>query len=209
MILDFGEIRIGVSVMSSSTRQSPHTGAMLEKLEAETSIEGEAVFNQLSGLLSKPISENIPSIDQTGKIIKRWKIILKQSSYQTGNPIYHFSLELEEVEELKLISLVIGDLEFHPYFYKEEFHDGRLAIEAKVLISEEQHDQLKPLYLTHDDLMVIRHGINDTPQAMDLNFPFWSRQEPNFKHVLSLSEPLIDKEWPILSQAFICVNYRT
>ena len=125
---------------------------------------------------------------------------VKQSSYQSGIPIYDYKLELKEA--LEITSLALGVLEFNPYFYRESFPNDRFTIEAKVLISEEHHNILKSLCQSKDDVQVIRHGISETPLRMTIGQPYWSKQEQNFKHHLYLLGEKKEKTWESLAMAF-------
>ena len=188
MILDFGDLKIRVDKVDEERTASKHTGKSLILLQVKTSTYGKKENNFFLDIIKKTKGKNIISINEEGNLTKKWKITNSSWSYRENRSVYHHTLKLEEVEEIELDYLSIDDFNIRPYEYKEEIDHEGLRIEAKVLVSEKEFDQLKEKLFADKGLAVIRHGINETPINMRFGLTYWSKHENKYKHEIYLIE---------------------
>ncbi len=202
MILIFGDLKVRVQVTNEGHITSKHTGKTLALLQVVTTARGKEANDNFLDLIEKAKEDNVSSLDETGNPIKSWKVKNTSWNYRDGDTIYNHTLELEEVEELKLDSLDIGGFVVKPYDYQEKIDIDGIIIEAKAILSEEQHNQLKAMLKTMDSFSVTRLGINETPVKMHFGLAYWSKHENNYKHEIHLVEEKVDKSSNKLAAAF-------
>lgn len=200
MILRFGDkIFEKIDAEKSVVNISKSTNKEIEKITINIKLIGDESKDKFLGILDNRDKDNICSIDKEGKILKRYKVSNKSWSY-TGNFMdentsFNFSIELEEIEELKIESLIISGIEFDPYEYLEDFDDESLIITAKVKISTNSINELiidkynkKEIYFP-----VIRKGINEIKKLMRFGQIFWSKNDDIYKFDLILVEKSYDE----------------
>jgi hypothetical protein len=191
MILILAGYEIDFEVTESDSIISRQTGRELEHLHVNATIEGEEANEKVADYLNAPKEEGIDSKD--GQITKRWKVIRNSYSYRDNKEWVNYSLELEEMEEIKLDKLILDDLELTPYQYSEDIgSNDSLSAEGRVFLSEEQFDRVKELI--EKDITVIRKGINETPKQMYLLPAGWSKDEKGIKFQFRLNESKDEKE---------------
>lgn len=167
---------------------SKHTGHELEHLHVNATIEDEDVNEEVTDYLDASREEGINS--KEGQITRKWKVINNSYSYRGNKEYVNYSLELEEMEEIKLDKLILDDLELTPYQYREniDLYDS-LSIEARVRLSDAQFEKFKCLNEKNFLLTVIRKGINETSKQMYLVPVGWSKDENGIKFQFDLYEP--------------------
>jgi len=202
MLLDFNGTKVNVNISEEKSVVSEHTGASLSALEVRTTARGQTANDGFLSLINQAKVDGVTSVDENGTVQKRWKIGNSSWSYREGEPIYRHTLELVEVEELNLSSLTLGNMTVQPYEYEESFKDGALSIEAKAVLTESQHAQLKAMQKSRDLFPVIRHGINEAPRQMRFGLCYWSQQNAEYKHQLFLVEESEEKKPDRLASAF-------
>jgi hypothetical protein len=164
---------------------SKQTDHELEHLHVNAAIEGEEVNEKVADYLEASREEGINS--KEGQITKKWKVINNSYSYSGNKEWANYSLELEEMEEIKLEKLMLDDLELTPYRYREDINlDDSLSVDGRVLLSESQFERVKKLI--EKDINVIRKGINETPKQMYLLPVGWSKDEKGIKLQFRLNE---------------------
>lgn len=196
MYLDFDGREVRVDVEDESTVRSRHTGTELRRVYVSVDTLDQKSHERLPGIIEKAIDNGINSTDGHGNVLNKWKIGNFQHSYIGRGPEteYHHHIELEEMEELKVESLVLDELQFFPYSYHEEFSGDDLIIEAKVLLSESQYTMLKELMKKKGYFPVVRHGISDETREMRFGVSLWSRHDDGIKHTLHLVEKSYDED---------------
>jgi hypothetical protein len=204
MILDFNGLKVRVQIEGEETKASKHTGLNITCLQVVTRIRGREVNEQFLERIGEAKTNFVSSVDEKGNIQKKWMIGNTSWSYQDGTPLYTHSIELEEVEDLRLERLEIGELVVRPYDYHETFEMDKLTIELKVSLSEDDHNLLVSMQKADGNYPVIRHGINDTPLHMRLSLPdYWSKHDNGFKHILTLDEVVEREESTSRSTVFL------
>jgi hypothetical protein len=186
MHLDFSGSIVHVEVMDESTFPSRHTGAVLKRLRVQTAIGGQHNNEQFLSLINEAKTEGVTSVDKDGDVTGKWKIGNTSWTYTQGTPTYYHTLEIEEVEELNLDYLVLGDLTIEPHAYEERFYMDHLTIDAKALLTEDQDVALRPLLEGRDYFQVVRYGINEQPIEMRFGMCYWSKHDEGIKHQLHL-----------------------
>ena len=175
---------IPFNILERSNSISKHTGRELEHIEVNATIEGEEVNEKVTDYLKTAKEEGVNS--KEGQITKKWKLTNNSYSYRDNMELVTYSLELEEMEEIKLNKLILDDLELIPYQYREDFdYDERLSAEVRVRLSEVQFKKVKELR-ERDSFTVIRVGINETPRQMCIMPSAWSRDEKGVKYQFAL-----------------------
>ena len=184
--LDFDGRELMFTIKKESTFPSRHTGVALKKIEVSLRVDRK-IHEDITKFIETLNKTEINSIGEQGKILKKWKIEKSTYSCIDENKYDHF-LELEEIEDLHIDSLIIDKLTFHPYSYNEEFVRDALIIEAKVRLSELQFAEIKKLIDKNDYFKVVRQGINDEPREMKFGLPLWSKHKDTIKYKIILSE---------------------
>ena len=175
---------IPVDILERSNSISKQTGHELEHIEVNATVEGEEANEKVMDYLRTANEERI--ISKEGQITKKWKLTNNSYSYRNNKELVTYSLELEEMEEIKLDKLILDDLELIPYKYREDFdYDESLSAEVRVLLSETQFKKVNELR-ERDSFTVIRVGINETPRQMYIVPSAWSRNEEGVKYQFSL-----------------------
>ncbi len=178
---------IPVDILERSIFISQHSGRELEHIKVNTTIEGEKANERIIDFLGAAKKEGLNS--KEGQITKKWKLTNNSYSYGDNKELVNYSMELEEMEEIKLDKLILDDLELIPYQYKEDFDsEEHLSAEVRVLLSEDQFKKVKELR-ERDSFTVIRVGINETPRQMHLRPNGWSKDERGIKCQFSLYDP--------------------
>ena len=193
--LDFAGKEVPANLKDESTFRSKHTGAELKSIKVDIVAEDQEAHERLLKSIERAKKVGINSTDGKGTVLNRWKVKNTSYSYTTGVPgsKYYHSLELEEMEELKVSSLALGGLSLQPYSYEEKFDGDALIIKARVLLSEKQYAELKELMKGERYFPVIRHGISDEPREMRFGTMRWSKHEDSIKHELLLVERSYDE----------------
>lgn len=219
MLLAFDDyLKVHVQITSEADIVSQHTGKLLSTVQVVTTVIGKDANDEFLNLIEKAKENNVSSVDDNGKLIKTWKVKNTSWSYRDGRPVYQHTLELEEVEELKLDYLDIDGFIVTPYDYQEKIDSEGISIESKVVLSEEQHNQLKFMSKTNDTFSVWRFGINETPAKMRFGLAYWSKHENSYKHEIHLIEHKEDKisnkiasafQWMKNMRSFVAENQTT
>lgn len=191
--LDFEGTELRIRVEKESTFRSRHSGAELKRIEVSLVARGRQAHESLLEIIERAKEEGINSTDGQGNVLNRWRLRKNSHSHTVGEPEYYHSLELEGEEELKVDKLVLAGLTFQPYSYNEEFDGDALIIEAKVLLSEAQYDELTEFMKREGYFPVIRHGISDEPREMRFGATRWSKHQDGIKHELLLVEKSYDE----------------
>jgi hypothetical protein len=202
MHLNFSGTKVPVEVKTESSFSSKHTGSSLRRLQVETTIRGQNSNEMFLSLIAKAKTEGVTFVDEDGNPIGKWKIGNTSWSHTDGTRIYYHTLDIEEIEELSLDRLVVGELTIHPYAYEERFEQDTLRIEAKALLSEAQYAELKSMLQSSDYFQVVRHGINEQPVEMQFTLGYWSKHDEGIKHELNLYEKKVDERPDRLRAAF-------
>ena len=195
---------IPIDILERSSSISQHTGRELEHIIVNATIEGEEVNEKVADYLITAKEDGINS--KEGQITKKWRLTNNSCSYRDNRELVNYSLELEEIEEIKLNKLILDDLELTPYQYKEDFDcDESLSAEVRVLLSEAQFKKVKELR-DRDSFTVIRIGINEIPRQMCIMPSAWSRDEKGIKYQFSLYDQKDDNTLSIYTTAWRVVD---
>lgn len=191
MLLRIGESTVKVEPENFQYEVSKHTGEKLEKFSFELNIDG-----YLSELLDSLKNEVYQINGDNNKILKKYKVTNKSYSYtgnnQSNNTIYNFDIELTEVEDLNIESLIIAGVETYPYVYSEKYDGDSLIINAKIKTPYEQLKKIKEKTDGKDYFEVIRKGINEETKMMRFGKVIWSKHENFAKQDLVLVEKNYD-----------------
>lgn len=172
---------------------SPHTGRSLTELHGWiTTTDGET-HRWLSMTLRRIGERPVRALDGEGEPAGKWQ--LSWNSYGESVGIHTYAVILRESEELSLEALLVGDLELHPYEYREEVVGDGLAIWAKVVGQRADVDRLGGMIQGRESFPVIRRGIQDTPREMRLELAEWSVYEDRVKYRLVLLDRNIEAGW--------------
>jgi len=200
MILKFGDDEFEIKDFEKlEGKISNSTDKEIEKINFNINFMGKQLKDNFLNVLKSKYKDNVYSLDEVGKIIKKYKVSNHTCSY-TGNiinenTVFNFSVDLEEIEKLKIASLIISGKEFYPYEYSENFDDGFLMIFAKVKLSSDQIKKMLIEKIKKDDkyFPVIRKGINDKEKLMRFGTVFWSKNNDDYKYDIVLVEKKCDE----------------
>lgn len=183
--LDFDGKELMFAIKKESAFFSRHTGVALKKIEVSLRVDRK-IHAYITKIIERSNKTEFDSTNGLGKILKKWKI--EKSTYSCIENKYDHYLELEEIEDLHIDSLIVDELTFHPYSYKEEFIHDALIVYAKVRLSEVQFTEVKKLIEKNDYFKVVRYGISDEPREMKLALPLWSKHKETIKYYFTLNE---------------------
>ena len=111
--------------------------------------------------------------------LRKWNV--SWNSYAESGGEHSYTLILRQAEELSLESLVVGDVELHPYAYREAVSGAELTVWAKCVGSKTEVLRLRALLKDRSSFPVIRHGISDQPRPMRFGVAEWSEHEGRIK----------------------------
>jgi len=168
------------NVSYGEPKLSVHTGKQLETLSFSMQIRGKTLKEAFNNKLHKVKDGGIFSTDNNGINIKEYKLVNHSYSY-TGNysdedTIYTYTLYLEEIEKLKIDSLVIAGVEVIPYEFTETY-DNAIIIQAKIKLSKEDAEKLDMATKGNKYFDVIRKGISDEVKKMRFGKIIWSEND--------------------------------
>ncbi len=183
-----------------NSRISPHTNEERESISIYFDIVGDSTNNIIQENLSDHKTGNIFSLNENEVETKEYKLVNTSYTYNT-NPfdsktVYNYRFDLEEVENLEIESLILGEIEVFPYDYKEEYieESDALMITAKIEVSEEKIQELDNLYEGNLYFDVVRNGISDKKLEMRFGQGNWSKNEGKIKQELILVEKKYDEK---------------
>lgn len=166
--------------------ESPHTGRSLQELHGWVVTSDEALHRQLATVLPGVGDRPLRSDDERGDFTGRWCV--SWNSYGEAAGVHTYTLILRESEDLSLRGLQLGELELHPYEYREEAVHNGIRVRAKLVGTEEEVLRLRALAAGAEPLSVVRVGIQDTPRWMRLSVEEWSEFEDRVKYRIVLDE---------------------
>lgn len=205
MDIDFNERELIVDWKAESTFTSRHTGAPLKRIKMGLLARDLQSHRLLLLKISRAEQDGIRSTDGAGNVTMRWRIAASSfcSRGDERNPEFYHEMTIEEMEDLKLHALCIGDLVLYPYFYEEEFDCDDLSISSRVMVTPEQDAVLKLLMREDGYFQVKRLGICDSPREMRFsNTILWSRHGNNFKYEIILVDRSYDERDRPLARLF-------
>ncbi|MCG1013218.1 hypothetical protein ODU73_001825 [Thermoclostridium stercorarium] len=184
---------------------SVHTGKQLETLSFNLQIRGKTLNDAFNNKLHEVKNGGIFSTDNNGVNIKEYKLVNHSYSY-TGNytdenTIYTYTLYLEEIEKLKIDSLVIAGVEVVPYEFTETY-DNAIIIQAKIKLSKKDAEKLDKATNGNKYFDVIRKGISDEVKKMRFGKIIWSENDGYIKKDIVLVEDIYDNEESPISKFF-------
>lgn len=181
-----------VQIRRKTAVQSPHTGRDLAELHGWVTTTDADEHARIAAALRGVPDHAIRSTDEAGDFAGNW--LVSWNSYTEAAGLHTYSLILREREELSLEALLLGDLELHPYEYRERMIGAGLTIWAKLVGTPEDLERLRSRLGNRDVVSVVRRGIQDTPREMRLGVAEWSVFEDRVKYRLVLVDAQINEE---------------
>lgn len=196
MLLKIGNKNIEVSTKILQPEISKSTGKDLGKFSFNIELKGDKSKSSFLNLLKNSEKDGIYSIDEKGNILKKYKVVNRSYSYTghkiSDDTIFNFNVELKEIEELKIESLIISGIEFSPYEYTERFDKDSLIIKAKVKSLASKIDKLIKKTKKETYFTVIRKGISSEPKTMRFGKTVWSKHGNFIKYDFLLVDKTYD-----------------
>lgn len=183
-IVNLGEVEMETPITSK------HTGCELEKFSF--TIDVQRTYNDDFETLLKGIKNGGIFSIVDDRIIKEYKLLNRSYSYSNNESPYRYTLTIEEVERLKLDSLVINGFEIQPYEYSEEYDNG-IIINTKWRVSNEDKIALNNTIGEHTYFKVIRNGISEKEIEMRFGKVLWSEDNGFIKEKVVLVEKVYDE----------------
>lgn len=185
----------GRSVMIDIRREgharSRHTGRELRELHGWITTSDPETHRWLTAALRRLPDSPMRSTDQSGEFSGKW--LVSWNSYAETAGLHTYTLILRENEDLSLEALLLGELELHPYEYRERVIGDGLTIWAKLVGTPEDLERLRGAVRGHEVLSVVRRGIQDQPREMRLGVAEWSMFEDRVKYRLVLVDTDINE----------------
>lgn len=190
MLFTIGTHEIQADVTDEEGYTSPHTGAELRQIEVL--VRGrERDHHFIMDLLKEAQNQGLISTEPDGRSAL-WTMKQNSYSYSDNSSIRTYRWSLEEKEELRIETLVLGDLRLTPHQYEEEIDDGALIIKARFRLSPQELDAARTLMRGGEYFPVVRKGINSEPRQMRLGRGLWSQDADAIKQELILVDQAID-----------------
>lgn len=193
------------NVSYGEPKLSVHTGKQLETLSFSLQVRGKTLKEDFNNKLHKVKDGGIFSTDNNGINIKEYKLVNHSYSYTENysdeDTIYTYTLYLEEIERLKIDSLVIAGVEVTPYEFTEKYDDA-IIIQAKIKLSKEDAEKLDMATKENKYFDVIRKGISDEVKKMRFGKVIWSENDGYIKKDIVLVEDIYDNKESPLSKFF-------
>lgn len=102
MNIKVGEHVVQVQINEQSEVTSKHTGVELKCLKVGFQVRGKLVNEEVLGLIERGKQEGLTSVDESGNFDKKWKVGNSSWSYTEGTHFYHHTMELQEMEDIKI-----------------------------------------------------------------------------------------------------------
>ncbi|MGC9516649.1 MAG: hypothetical protein ACP5C3_03005 [Methanomicrobiales archaeon] len=170
---------VRVEVEKEEIFKSKHSELNLKKLKIHFQ-----VYNPIK------IPKTIKSVDDH----KNWKVVSSSYYYTEGNPVVRYIFEIEEIEVLKIESLMINNTKLNPYSYEEVIEESigdKLLIKANSLIQEKEFKKIEEWLNKDMFISVVRLGISENIKEMKLSKILWSKNNAkSIKCHLTLIEKL-------------------
>lgn len=179
-----------VEIRKEMAVPSPHTGRDLQELYGWISTSDPKLHQRLATTLPGVGERPMRGEDSAGEFAGRWSV--SWNSYGESEGVHSYSLILREAEELSLRALLVGEIEMHPYEYREEPVGNGLVIRAKLVGTEEEVLRLRRLVKQQDSFSTVRQGIQEEPRSMHLRVEEWSEFEDRVKYRITLIDEDLD-----------------
>ena len=218
MYLKLDDIRLPGAYEETTSATSRSTGRELRRGEIRTVKLNPATHALLEAKLTEAQAGGSPIELFVDEELIRCKPLSRSASSDGEGRWWAHTIQVEEVEVLKVESVEMLGLKLQPYLYKEEEHAKGLAIdlhvEADPQVSREILDALRGWHqadrarigtdLPRDYFAVVRRGISDQPLMMRFSQCLWASQGKAIKYRLALVERTFDEaasiDWPLLTE---------
>jgi hypothetical protein len=189
VILAIGSRSVRAAVEDEDVTESVQTGRPLRSIRVGFDVQDET--------LNDAIVEGLNSGDRItvddGSTTALFEKTNNTWSHTSGASMYHHSVDLREVEDIKPTSVELLGLDLAPYEYEERIDRGGLWIEMKVRITKTDDEVLEQYIWTGDYFPVIRHGIEERSREMRFGKCVWSEDGEDIKQHLVLVEKVVDE----------------
>lgn len=186
MYLDVHGSAVPIQVSNESSFESPHTGSSLRRLDIRAVVQGREANDVFVAWLDRARAGAFLPVTEDDGTVSQWMLRTNSWSHREGTRMYHHTLQIEEVEDLHLDHLRLGELDIQPYHYEEKFRQDSLTASAKVLLTERQTAELRSMIETGAYFPVVRYGISEEPLEMRFGMCYWSELEEGVKYDLYL-----------------------
>ena len=183
---------VTVDVRRECNVRSRHTGRDLLELHGWIATADAEMHQWLTAALGRLPDAPIRSTDPAGEFSGKW--LVSWNSYAEVAGMHTYTLILREHEELSLEALLLGDLELHPYEYRERILGEGLTIWAKLVGTEEDLERLRGTVRGREAFRVVRRGIQDQPREMRLGVAEWSMFDDRVKYRVVLVDADLNEE---------------
>lgn len=192
MYFKFSDKIIDFEVIDENDYKSRHSGKVLQDLKIKTPVD-EKYLKDFRCVFEDAQQNGITSLRTSGEVLKHWVIGNNSTSSSSNSSIHHYQMDIKEVEDLQPSLLTIGELNFHPYSYKEHFDGDDLCIEAKLILDEDRYNSIKIVSQASGKILVTRHGINEESRLMNLSFGLWSKENDKIKIQIKLNDAITNQ----------------
>jgi hypothetical protein len=164
---------------------SPHTGQPLRRVRVTFSIAAND-SDEMNETLAAARSIEGALKDKGGS---SWLVAESSYSYSNNDPVYRYSVDLREGEEIKAERLEFLGLELSPTKYSEEVHGGGIYVIARIDPDSTTDEALETAITNERDEMyfdVLRVGVSKKALRMRLGQCLWQKTDAGRAHLLRL-----------------------
>lgn len=171
---------------------SPFTGNQLKSFRITISVR-EQQLSKFEVDLDYVKKYGVSEVNDEGTEIRKYNISNTSYSYSNNSDARKYTLELSEVENIKIDKLLIEGIELTPYEYEETLSEGAIIINAKVNVTKDIANRIEGLYKIEEKYFnVIRKGISENPIKMRFGKNIWSEYEDE---VIKYRLIIVDKKY--------------
>ncbi len=162
-----GQLVIDANVVE--TAESAHTGKPLRRVETDLTIPAA------DARLVHSAFEAPQLIDEQGD---EWNGAIKVESYRDPAGLHNLQIELQELEALRANTIEFEGFVMHPSEYEERAEDGRISVEFRAHLDDDETERLRELQLSGDLYFpTVRRGIDERPRQMRFGRVLWQPQD--------------------------------
>lgn len=190
--------RLPVRITSEEDEVSPFTGRDLRHVTARASHDDDRAHDEIIDATTGD-GEARGRLYRDGKEDEGpWKVSISQWSSSSRNGVvttYRYTVELTEVDDYTVDTLVVEDLEFDILAYDERITGTSLSVDFVGEIEEENLEEYFELWGSQGTYFdVVRKGVDESPRSMRFGTSFWSKHEDTCKIKATLVDASYDNE---------------
>lgn len=199
-LVEIAGYRLPVRITSEENKVSPFTGRELRHVTARASHEDERAHDEI-------ITVTTEGEETRGRLYRGgegdegpWEVSVSQwssSSRDRGGTTFRYTVELTEVEDYAVDTLVVEELELDILAYDERVTGTSLSVNFVGEIAKQDLERYFKLWESHGTYFdVVRKGVDESPRSMRFGMSLWSEHGDTCRVKATLVDASYDDESP-------------